>query len=187
MPRIVYGVLDVHRSHRIERPSPIAQRAAGRPDACTNCHTMASAAWAEATLRQWSSAQKLAEGPGVGETRIGDLLQGDPVTKAVAADALGRTPVLSADDRKRTVGALLNAMAFDRYPAVRHIAWRSLRRVVASDADAAAFDPSADAATRLADVRRIWSGLRGSAVAADPAVVFQAPSAAPGGDVEIGE
>ena len=42
MPRIVYGVLDIHRSHRIEIPKPPRAdrppQLTPRPDACTLCH-----------------------------------------------------------------------------------------------------------------------------------------------------
>lgn len=46
MPRVVYGVLDVHPSHRIELPEPARDAAAQRPDACTQCHVDQTRAWA---------------------------------------------------------------------------------------------------------------------------------------------
>ena len=46
MPRIVYGVMAIHRSHDIERPDPLAHAAADRPGSCNGCHLERSAAWA---------------------------------------------------------------------------------------------------------------------------------------------
>jgi len=38
MPRIVYGLLGAHISHRVETPMPARDARLGRPDACTLCH-----------------------------------------------------------------------------------------------------------------------------------------------------
>ena len=137
MPRIVYGVLDVHRSHRIDVPKPPRAEAAAdaRPDACTLCHV---------------------DGVPGGTTGAGPLralFSAEPVGRAVAADALGRAPASGADERARRLGALLAAMESDRYPAVRHLAWRSLRRLLAPGAPpgagpAADYDPSGTPAAR---------------------------------------
>src|SRR5262249_34903090 len=132
MPRIVYGVLDVHRSHRIEVPDPARDAAAARPDACTGCHVTETPAWAAAArARLWGrpspeAVPAIAEAPSPARA----LFAGDPLTRAVAADALGRAQVpLPADERARRAGALLEAMASDTYPAVRHLAARSLARL----------------------------------------------------------
>src|SRR4029077_17620597 len=52
MPRIVYGVLDIHRSHRIEVPDPARAAGLGRPDACTGCHADQSAECAAGAFRR---------------------------------------------------------------------------------------------------------------------------------------
>ena len=55
------------------------------------------------------------------------LFAGDPITRAVAADALGRAQVpLDPAARATREDALLAAMSGDDYPAVRHLAWRAL-------------------------------------------------------------
>ncbi len=142
MPRIVYGVLDIHRSHRIEipqnpgrvpnlprwarlgeaqppprdLPKPPRADGLGRPDACTLCHV-----------------EGIPGGtPGVGATLA--VLAGETVARAVAADALGRAPAFDKAERARRIATLLEVMGSDRYPAVRHIAWRSLRRLIAPGA-----------------------------------------------------
>jgi predicted CXXCH cytochrome family protein len=193
MPRIVYGVLDVHRSHRIEVPDPARAAAAGRPDACTSCHVERSVAWAEAAARRlWGEARF---GPGAsappGTSPFEALFGGPPVARAAAADALGRAPAPSADAQARRAGALLDVMAADRYPAVRHLAWRSLRRLVAPQASpgagfAADYDPSAPAAQRKDVVRRARATLGHSALA-PPSGLTALRQDARDLDLEIGE
>ena len=38
MPDAAYGVMDIHRTHRIESPDIVRDAGAGRPNACLNCH-----------------------------------------------------------------------------------------------------------------------------------------------------
>ena len=95
MPRIVYGVLDVHRSHRIEVPDPARAAAAGRPDACTGCHVER-----DGRLGGGSGAPALGRGalcagrrsPDGDRRRCEALFGGAPVARATAADALGAGP-----------------------------------------------------------------------------------------------
>jgi predicted CXXCH cytochrome family protein len=165
MPRIVYGVLDAHRSHRIEVPAPSHDAAVGRPDACTGCHV------------------EKAPAPVVGAVPPSRaLFSGDPLTRAVAADALGRVQApLAPDERARRAGRLLEAMAHDTYPAVRHLAARALGRLGVDGA--ASFDPSATAEERAATIARLRTG----AVAPLPAEVAALRAEAPRQDVDIGE
>ena len=58
-----------------------------------------------------------------------DAVAGDPIERAVAVATLGRRHALR--DRRRRIGLLLDVMVADPYPAVRHIAWRSLTRLAA--------------------------------------------------------
>jgi hypothetical protein len=179
MPRIVYGVLDVHRSHRIEIPAPAAQAEAGRPDACTACHTTASVSWAEAAVAKWQGRRPTTAG---GASTLTVALSGETVARAVAADALGRAPVFSDGERALRAGALLDVMAGDRYPAIRHIAARGLGRLVGPAGD---YDPSADAAERARVVARIGAGLGARARAPEGASTLRAR--ARDRDLEIGE
>src|SRR5690606_33037014 len=50
MPEIVYGVMDIHRSHRIEVPDAVRDAGAGRPNACLNCHLDKTATWVNESL-----------------------------------------------------------------------------------------------------------------------------------------
>ncbi|MFT5354236.1 MAG: hypothetical protein ACI9KE_001441 [Polyangiales bacterium] len=107
MPRIVYGVLDAHRTHRIEIPRPALS---DRPHACGLCH-----------LNQPDRFFGLESEE---ETIVGLrwLFGGDPIVRALAADAYGRS------NKNEDEGILLSAMERDKYPAIRRLAWRSMRR-----------------------------------------------------------
>jgi hypothetical protein len=110
------------------------------------------------------------------------LFAGDPVARAVAAFALGAAPLVSSPSRSAVplardpsgglshgaarVGLLLEAMAGDRYPAVRHLAARSLARILAAAAPQAAalaraFDSTADAAARARALAALREALIG--------------------------
>jgi predicted CXXCH cytochrome family protein len=140
MPRIVYGVLDIHRSHRIDSPKPGVP---GRhPEACSLCHLA-----------------------GVGD-RPGAMaiFSADPVMRAVYADAFGSAPAFSKDERASRMSGLLDLMVNDNFPAVRDLAWRGVRRLAAPDArpgtgPAFDFDPSGDQASREAVARRVSADL----------------------------
>ena len=184
MPRIVYGVLDVHRSHRIEVPDPARAAAVGRPDACTGCHVGETPGWAASTrARLWGgTAPRAPEAPGPLEA----LFTGDSVTRAVSADALGREQVpLGSAARAARVGALLEAMAGDDYPTVRHLAWRGLGRLGVDDARD--YDPSADGRARRAVVERVRARPGSGGTEPAPEVVARLRARAVGEDVEIGE
>jgi predicted CXXCH cytochrome family protein len=193
MPRIVYGVLDVHRSHRIEIPEPGRAAADGRPDACTGCHVERSVAWAEGAARRlWGGARyPMGPDPADGTAPLPALFGGPPVARAVAADALGRAPISDSGARARRLEALLEAMAADGYPAVRHLAWRGMRRLAAPGAPAgsgfgADFDPSANADDRRRAVERLRASL-GTAEVPAPGSLTEMRPRAQDQDLEIGE
>jgi predicted CXXCH cytochrome family protein len=183
MPRIVYGVLDVHRSHRIEVPDPAKAAAAGRPDACTGCHVGQSPdRMAIQRAELWGGAQ-----PGAtrGPSPLDALLSGDPITRAVAADALGREKPRDEDDLAWRQQRLFEAMKTDTYPAVRHLAARALGRLgVARVGD---YDPSAEPSVRAAVVERLRQTTKVDAKQTPPPLVGENLARAPRGDIEIGE
>ena len=180
MPRIVYGVLDIHRSHRIEIPKVPPNDphdsgyGAGRPDACTLCHVEGLAG------REKGPHPSLS------------LFTSDPVGRAVAADALGRAPSFGGDERARRLGALLGSMTNDDFPAVRHIAWRSLRRLTAPRAGpgeglGADFDPSGDYPARSAAVERVHRALGSGVRDVDIRTLYTLDAIASHQQLEIGE
>jgi hypothetical protein len=88
-----------------------------------------------------------------------DLVGGDPIQRALAADALAR-PAVPAPAQPR-MSWLVEALV-DDYGAVRWMAWRAAKRLAgeldddALAAELAAFDPAAPTDVRLA----AWQSLR---------------------------
>src|SRR5262245_10396544 len=52
MPKITYGLLDVHPTHRIQNPDPARAWRYDMPEACTLCHTNKTARWAAASVAE---------------------------------------------------------------------------------------------------------------------------------------
>ncbi len=187
MPRVVYGIVGVHRSHRVEVPDPLAQAAEGRPDACTLCHADRSLAWVGAGYARLFGRAPRAQGPDAGREAhaVRLALGGDPIERAVALAALGRADALPSEaHRAGRLGVLLTAMEHDDYPALRRIAWRSARQL-APEAVGSSFDPTADATTRRAWIEAL-PGLTGLARPA-PARVAELRARAGRVAIEIGE
>ncbi len=187
MPRVVYGIRAVHRSHRIDIPRPAS---GGRPDACTLCHVDRSLAWAaEASERLWGreAGESAARDQSVSAV-VGLALGGDPIERAVAAAALGRGDVEGGDGMR--AGVLLSVMREDRYPAVRAIAWRALRGLWPEIADQRAYVPWGPRGEREAAVDEIERRLIAAGVGVEaPAAELRARLASWASEVaiEIGE
>jgi hypothetical protein len=82
------------------------------------------------------------------------LFAGDPIERAVAADALG---VLATHTTRAAAsqhaGLLIDALERDRYPAVRSIAWQALRTLLAANEARLAPDLAAFTATDTPEAR----------------------------------
>lgn len=131
MPKLAYGVMEIHRSHRIQNPAPVANAAAQRPDACTGCHGDRSADWAETALRQWRGEAGLTPPTTALPENLRQLFAGDPVQRAVAARLAGAEDSALSPVARRAQLPLLFAGMEDRYPAVRRFAWLSAQQTVA--------------------------------------------------------
>ncbi|GAB4207795.1 MAG: hypothetical protein OHK0013_25710 [Sandaracinaceae bacterium] len=165
MPRIVYGIRAIHRSHRIDAPSrhpPPSPEAGDRPDACALCH-----------LEGGSAGQ-----PGA------QLFAGDPIQRAVVAAALGQRDTASPSPRERTA-LLLEAMRDDDYPAIRAIAWAGVRALAATPPPVEAFSATAPRAARAGAVELIGTTL--GVRAAPPAEHATLRERATDRAIEIGE
>jgi len=132
MPRMVYGILDVHRSHRIENPDPRRDGEAGRPHACTLCHMDRSLAWSAAEMeRLWGGgaappAFRADGAPVDAPDGLASILAGDAVQRVVYARAAGRRDgPLRPEDKAELRMALLATLG-DAYPSVRWTARLSL-------------------------------------------------------------
>jgi hypothetical protein len=194
MPRVVYGLVGARISHHIEVPEPGREGGFGRPDACTLCHVDADRAWAvRARAELWGERgpEDAAALPGAMPEVVRAVFGGDPIERAVAAEALGRDGAPASDEtRAARLGALLDVLASDPYPAVRRIAWRSARALAPARGRAAleAYEATASRAERaavLAEVARMMP--EGAVVAPDAAVVVELRARASEVAIEIGE
>jgi len=141
MPEMVYGVMDIHRGHRIESPDAVRDAAAGRPNACLNCHLGQSPRWAAEQLAEhWDVPITPITRRDGGDPALAEgatMLYGDPVQKAIVAWRAGRPD--NADQGLEAawkVPWLLAAMG-DNYPSTRRFARMSLRDLLAAWPDAA--------------------------------------------------
>ncbi len=171
MPKIVYGVLDVHPTHRISAPDPSRAWRFEMPEACTLCHTDRTAAWAAESLSRQYGTLLPNDVPRDGAFAVAEnlraLLGGDVVQRSVAVMALADQRSYTGDATARlwVVPFLLITME-DRYPAIRHFAYRALRTTVeragVSVDGLPVFDPQAPPEVRrdaVARWRAWWAGL----------------------------
>jgi hypothetical protein len=178
MPRIVYGILSIHRSHQIEVPDPRRDGEAGRPHACTLCHTDKTLAWsAQEMERLWGRSKQRYTAPasrpdGVAldvPDALASLFAGDAVQRAVYADAMGRAGVAVPAHDGAVLRIALIATLFDAYPSIRYLAQQSLRRLEA-DAPAAmrtalaSFDHLAERGVRETHGHSLFTTFAASAV-----------------------
>ncbi len=183
MPHIVFGVRDVHRSHRIDVPRPMANARAGRTDACTLCHLEESVAWAERIVAQ--GAKRIPEAsedtePVLIETGFG----GDPIQRAVIMAA----PLHAPDrDRARRLGVLLTVMREDDYPAIRHLAWRTLRRIARSELTPTLYSATEPTSMRDRAIETIRAELGEAVHFPDPNQISELRARAREIAIEIGE
>ncbi len=166
MPKITYGLLDVHPTHRIQRPEPARAWRYNMPEACTLCHTNQTATWAANDFSAIFEKPFPEDLPSTAEFRVAEnvraLLSGDVVQRAVAVMAFSDPNSYLDDpvDRLWAVPFLILTME-DAYPAIRHFAYRSLNALLESasiEAPGAAFDPLAPPDARAAAVEawRAW-------------------------------
>jgi predicted CXXCH cytochrome family protein len=159
MPHMVYGVVEIHRSHRVESPDTRRDVEGGRPHACTLCHADREAWWAADRMREWwgEAYQRPLQRPDGAPLDLPEALAslhaGDAVQRAVYVWRLGR-PETALDARSRAAAALHLVVALgDGYPSVRVLARRSL---LALDAELSlgirkrveSFDPLAEPPAR---------------------------------------
>lgn len=163
MPKIVYGVLEVHRSHRIDSPDAARDAAAGRPNACALCHVDRTLAWTAKSMRAWwgdhyAEPSHRADGaPLELADAMATLFAGDAAARAVVANALGEAGVQFGADHAAALRAWLAVTMGDGWPSVRFFARRSLlaleaRAPFALSERLLAIDHVADAEQRHKDV-----------------------------------
>lgn len=171
MPKIVYGIMTFHRSHKIESPNPSKEFSSDKPNACVACHMDKSDVWIAAESENiWPSinnanefkAKKIIQS-------IYKLHSGDPVERGIAASNISyQSQLISNNDKKFLVPHLIFAME-DNYPAIRRFSFKSLRAIVNSlsvesiefnqiNNSLSTFDFIADNENRATKLSEIWKG-----------------------------
>ncbi|MGY6586860.1 MAG: cytochrome c3 family protein [Wenzhouxiangella sp.] len=177
MPHLNYGVMTLHRSHRIENPDVHRDAAAGRPNACLNCHVEESVRWAAEALAAWPGVEPVngalhrMDGGSLDISDAATMLMGDPVQKSIAAWRAGHPDNATRGEGRAWLVPYLLAAMQDNYPASRRFARASLLDIIDDWADPAlaelrseveAFDFMADLPIRersLARANAYWQGL----------------------------
>lgn len=179
MPHLNYGVMAIHRSHRIEVPDAQRDAATGRPNACLNCHVEKTPLWAANQLGQWTAPhhddmgafERLDGGP-VTLSDLATVLVGDPAQKAVMAWRAGQPDLAQRGLERAWMVAYLLAAMDDVYPSTRRFSAQSLDAILSDwpDANAVAlmqealadFDFMGSAGERSEQLQRllaVWSEL----------------------------
>jgi predicted CXXCH cytochrome family protein len=186
MPYATYGVMTTHRSHRIDIPDPAVSAAAGKPNACSNCHQEQSLLWvAEQIKAGWGTELSLPARRDQAPIQTADgyahMLSGDAAQRAIAAVEAGKPHDRSFQQRVLMVPALL-ALLDDRYPSSRRFALHSLRNIAQAWPEGgasgllqalASYDWQADSATRQpahASIDEAWRQLAAGLPAPPPSV-----------------
>ncbi len=166
MPRMVYGVLTIHRSHRVESPDVRRDVEGGRPNACTACHLNRDALWAADRMRDFWGAryERPRSRPDTAPLDIPEALAslhaGDPVQRAVYMSQLGRADGAIAPGQRGFVLAHALVGLGDGYGAIRMLARQSALALngqlgLALDAQLRAFDAQAARPARDRDLAAI--------------------------------
>lgn len=119
MPKIVKGVTEAVRTHRIARPVEPVMVEQLAPNACNLCHLDRSIRWTLQTLADWGAPVSLADDAlaryGEKTRPVGAiwLEHGDHNTRAIAASAYSRSP-LGQSALPRIIAILDDEIAFYR-------------------------------------------------------------------------
>lgn len=158
MPFTTYALLTSIRNHRISSPNVKHSVNTQMPNACTQCHVDRTLEWAASHLTDWYGQEgaSLSEDQKRVPANSIDLLQGHALQRALAASRLGSEIAREAAPGNWPVPFLLQALD-DSYPAVRLLAYQSLRKQpVFADAE---FDYLGDSEVRrqqIASLRKLW-------------------------------
>jgi hypothetical protein len=160
MPKVVYSLLNTHRSHRIQIPDLASSVGTGKPQACNLCHLDKSLGWTRDELAKWPNQKKKpATSLSADEERISAAVLGlataDARTRVTIAGAFSDPAARRASGDDWFGSFLTRLMRDERYPAVRYLEHRGLRTAY-GEAAAGPFDYLAgprDRDTQLNDLR----------------------------------
>ena len=158
MPYQSYGLLKAVRSHRIASPNAAISAASGLSNACNQCHVDRSLRWTAENLARWYGHEvpTLSQDQESLSATLVDLSKGDAVARALAAASLGWSPAREASAGNWAVPFLAYSLD-DSYPAVRLLAYQSLRKLDGFEDVEYDYLGAADVRSRqIEQVRRRW-------------------------------
>ncbi len=131
MPKIVYGVMAFHRSHKIESPNPSHEFVTSKPNSCSACHLDKTDKWIyDKSIELWPVLDPYNSSFNNITQIIYKLHSGDPVERAIAANNINYTGEnISNSGKLFLIPHLLLAME-DDYPAVRRFSFKSLKSIL---------------------------------------------------------
>jgi predicted CXXCH cytochrome family protein len=132
MPKVVYSLLNTHRSHRIQVPDLASSVGTGKPHACNLCHLDRSLGWTRDELAKWPNGKKnataklSADEEQFSATVLG-LATSDARTRVMIAGAFSDPGARRAAGDDWFGSFLTRLLRGERYPAVRYLEHRGLR------------------------------------------------------------
>jgi len=158
MPRIVQGLDEVVRSHRISSPTNARMLSAAAPNACNLCHLDRSIEWTAHQLVRWGKPLVLdpAWAPLYGGSLskpVGPvwLASSDAPTRVVASQAYARTPLPLG---RAALPSLLPQLD-DPHANNRAFASFAIGRIRRRPLQLSEYDPTADPAERARQIRAL--------------------------------
>ncbi|MCH2171342.1 C cytochrome precursor [Myxococcota bacterium] len=127
-PHTSYALLKAIRNHGVEAPDVSVELSTGRPNACNLCHLDRSLGWTAEHLQDWYGIEPPELDADQREIAASVLwaVSGDAGQRALAAWHMGWEPAQQASGT-HWLPLYLSPLLDDSYPAVRYLAWRSLR------------------------------------------------------------
>jgi len=156
MPRIVHGIDDVIRSHRISSPTEPRMLRASMPNACNLCHLDRTLGWTVEQLSEGWGAEVGVDG--LPEATAGEVWLNHelPVVHHIAAQAYARTPVGEGSLGHLALPQIAQLLKDDT-PANRMFGLLAIERILGRSIDPRVYQPWASPADRAQQVDAILS------------------------------
>ena len=164
MPHTTYGLLRAMRSHTIRVPRVEETLETGRPNACNLCHLDRTLEWTAEALQRWygTPVPKLTSEQRTLAASLLDVARGEAGVRALTAWSMGWSGAAQASAGD-WMAPLLIELLDDEYPAIRYVAYHSLRRMKGFADFRYDYDGAGEARwAAQREARERWSRARGS-------------------------
>jgi predicted CXXCH cytochrome family protein len=130
MPHTTYGLLRAMRSHQVSVPRVQESLETERPNACNLCHLDRTLAWTASALQRWfgTPVPPLNSDQRTVAASVLDVTRGEAGVRALTAWSMGWSAAQTASGSDWMAPFLIELLD-DEYPAIRFIAFQSLRRI----------------------------------------------------------